>query len=73
MERGQIVCGLQAKNYDIEGVDFSKDIIDQIMIEDPSLKVSHGDLRSLKYIDNYFSIYLSLGVIEHFNKKRRFR
>ena len=67
--KGQIVCGLQAKNYDIEGVDFSKDIIDQIMIEDPSLKVSHGDLRSLKYIDNYFSIYLSLGVIEHFNKK----
>ncbi len=67
--KGQLVCGLKAKGYDIEGIDFAKDIIDQIIFEDPSLNVSHGDLRSLHFRDNYFSIYLSLGVIEHFNKK----
>ena len=68
--KGQVVAGFDQLNYDITGVDFAKKIINEIKEYDSKLKVHYGDLRKLKFEDNYFTTYLSFGVIEHFNKKK---
>ncbi|MTE26538.1 class I SAM-dependent methyltransferase [Winogradskyella ouciana] len=65
--KGQIVAALDHRGIDIVGLDFSEDIIEEIKEYRPDLKVQTGDIRNLPFKDNEFSVYLSFGVIEHFN------
>ncbi len=65
--KGQIVAALEHRGIEVVGIDFSNEIIEEIKDFRPSLKVQKGDIRNLPFKDNEFSVYLSLGVIEHFS------
>jgi len=65
--RGQNVAALDYRGFDIVGLDFSKHVIEEIKDFRPDLDVVVGDLRELPFKDNEFSVYLSFGVIEHFD------
>ena len=63
---GQNVYGLNCWGYDAYGVDFAENTIDKIKREFPNLKVFNQDVRKLKFPNNFFDGYWSIGVIEHF-------
>ncbi len=65
--KGQIVAAMDYLGIDIVGIDFSEDIIEEINDYRPDLKVQSGDIRKLAFNDDEFSVYLSFGVIEHFD------
>ncbi len=67
---GRYVFYLKRMGIDIEGVDFSKAVIERLNnIKSeivPDAVFLHGDITSLPYEDNSLSGYISLGVVEHF-------
>lgn len=63
---GRWVICLKQKGYDIIGIDFAQDTIRTIKKYDNSITVELGDIMDIKYPDNYFDVYISLGVVEHF-------
>lgn len=65
---GQWVMTLTEEGYDIEGVDNSVKTIALLNKNFPELRISFGDVRKLPYIDESFDIYLSHGVVEHFEE-----
>lgn len=64
--KGGFVYELDKNNYDVIGVDYAEETIKNNRIRYPNLKFEIMDVRDLKYKDNYFDGYWSLGVIEHF-------
>jgi ubiquinone/menaquinone biosynthesis C-methylase UbiE len=67
---GRWVFLLRRFGIDIEGVDFSDNVIEKLKLvkEDiePQAKFIKGDVTKLPYPDNSLSGYISLGVVEHF-------
>jgi SAM-dependent methyltransferase len=67
---GRYVFYLKRLGIDIEGVDFSKSVIERLnAIKNeivPDAAFSYGDIRNLPYPDDSLSGYISLGVVEHF-------
>lgn len=63
---GKYVIYYRKKGYQIEGVDFAKEAINRIKAYDPDFPVRVEDLRNLSYPDEYFQLYYSGGVLEHF-------
>lgn len=54
--------------YEITGIDISKKTVERIKQFFPEIDVRIGDVRSLNFPDNEFDVYLSFGVIEHFEE-----
>jgi len=54
------------RGYDIEGIDFASNAIQQLKKYDPSLPVQVGDVTALPHADNSIDAYYSGGVVEHF-------
>jgi len=65
---GAWVITLARRGYDVQGVDFDPAVIKRLNAYDPALKVSEQDICALKYPDGSFDAYISLGVIEHFER-----
>ena len=65
---GHWVLYLRAKGYDIVGIDFAEDTIRRVKECFPNLPVETGNILDLPYPDGYFSAYISLGVMEHFEE-----
>lgn len=63
---GPYLIYLHKLGYDITGVDYNQEPLDKIRQYDKTLQVEAMDVRSLRFPDNSFGAYLSLGVIEHF-------
>lgn len=67
---GRYVFYLKRLGIDIEGIDFSKVVIDKLNSSKNEVVAdvifSHADVKKLPYDDNSLSGYISLGVIEHF-------
>jgi ubiquinone/menaquinone biosynthesis C-methylase UbiE len=67
---GRVVFYLRELGIDIEGLDFDKDLINNLNIwsqqNNNNAKFIYGDVTNLPYPDNSVSGYISLGVIEHF-------
>ncbi len=63
--RGQVVYALSQTGYNAYGVDFAKHTVQSINQAMPDLQISYGNVTQLKFPDNYFDGYWSLGVIEH--------
>lgn len=63
---GQLVVALRARGYDAEGVEFSEKTVSMVKQYLDSCPIRVGDVRRLDYPDNYFSAYISVGVMEHF-------
>lgn len=63
---GQNVWSLQQAGYDVYGVDYAIETVEKVNDAVPELKVSLGDVRQMKFENDFFDGYWSLGVIEHF-------
>lgn len=60
------VYALQKHNYNVVGVDYAKNTVDNLKKVAPELNIVLGDVFDLPFNDNSFDGYWSLGVIEHF-------
>ena len=63
---GHLVDAMDYWGYQATGVDFAPETVAKIKEVMPHLDVHCGDVRALKYENDYFDGYWSLGVIEHF-------
>jgi len=63
--RGRYVCALQARGYQIEGIDYSAETIDNIDKVDSALPVRYGNIFAIDRPDGFYSAYISIGVLEH--------
>jgi len=63
---GHWVKFLRLNGYDAIGVEYVKEIVLRAKEFDPTLPIYEGDITSLRFPDDTFDAYLSLGVIEHF-------
>lgn len=64
--RGDKVYALKANGFDAFGIDYAEETVQKINKAAPELDVTLDDVRQLKFDDNSFDGYWSLGVIEHF-------
>lgn len=62
---GRWVFYLKEMGYDIIGVEWSKEVVDQVKVWDPNVPIIVGDIFNLDFPDSFFQTYISLGVIEH--------
>ena len=62
---GNVYC-LHYNGYTAFGVDFAEKTVTKINKYFPELNVTVGDVRDLKFEDDFFDGHWSLGVIEHF-------
>jgi len=65
---GYYVRHYKNKGCNIVGVDFSSQVINRVKLEYPDLPVEVGNVENLKFEDNFFDIYYSGGVVEHFEE-----
>ena len=63
---GDKVYCLHHNGYDAFGVDFAKSTVKKTKTYFPELNILEGDVRDLKFGDEFFDGYWSVGVIEHF-------
>jgi SAM-dependent methyltransferase len=62
---GQYVVALKARGYDIEGVEWAKATVQAVRSLYPDLPIRHADVTNMKVPDNFYKVYISLGVVEH--------
>lgn len=62
---GRWVFYLKEKEYDIIGVEWSKEVVNQVKAWDQNAPIIVGDIFNLDFPDSFFQTYISLGVIEH--------
>ena len=62
------VIYLHRRGFDIVGIDNYEFAISKLKEFDASLQVEVGDILNIKYPDNYFDAYISMGVVEHFEE-----
>ena len=65
---GKWVIYLYQRGYNIVGIDNTEITISKIKNYDQNIPVRFGNILNLEYPDNYFDAYISMGVIEHFEK-----
>jgi len=68
---GQWVIALHQLGFNIKGVDIAKNTLKRIKKFYPPADVKIADVESLPFKDGGFDVYLSFGVIEHFEKGPR--
>ena len=68
-------CGLGAwcewlkrKGQDVVGLEYFEDIVTKVKNFMPESSVELGDVTAINYEDDSFDMYVSLGVIEHFEQ-----
>jgi ubiquinone/menaquinone biosynthesis C-methylase UbiE len=66
-------CGLggwvqyfKTQGHDVIGVECVDSVIQKAKEANPSIPVIKGDITALEFQDNSFDVYVSLGVLEHF-------
>ena len=64
---GYVYC-LQHAGYNVVGIDNAEKTVKAVKECYPDLNIQRQDVRKTSFEDNYFSIYFSFGVIEHFYK-----
>ena len=62
------VIYLHRRGYNIVGIDNNEFAIIKLKEFDGTLQVEAGDILNIKYPDNYFDAYISMGVVEHFEQ-----
>jgi len=65
---GRFLIPLAQRGYDIVGVDFSIKTVQAVKEYLPDCPIEVGDILALKYPAGYFSAYISIGVVEHFEE-----
>lgn len=62
---GYWVSVLRHRGYDVEGIEFSQELVALIQEKQPHLPVRYGDALSIAALDASYAGYLSFGVVEH--------
>jgi SAM-dependent methyltransferase len=62
------VIYLHRRGYNIIGIDNNELALSKLKEFDSTLQVEMGDILNIKYPDNYFDAYISMGVVEHFEQ-----
>ena len=62
---GRYVLALRVLGFEAEGVDYAADTINAVKRIYPDLPVRQGDVTRLDVPDDFYSAYISLGVVEH--------
>ncbi len=62
---GTVVMALRVRGYDIEGVEWAADLVEQVHAVNPDLPIRAGDVTALSVPDGAYAACLSLGVCEH--------
>ncbi len=65
---GKWVIYLHRRGYNIVGIDNNELALSKLKKFDSTLQVEAGDILNIKYPDNYFDAYISMGVVEHFEE-----
>lgn len=65
---GKYVIYFTRKGYNIEGIDFAQETINRIKKYDATLPARVDDLRRIDCQDEYYTVYYSGGVIEHYEE-----
>jgi ubiquinone/menaquinone biosynthesis C-methylase UbiE len=60
------VFALDKHGYEVTGIDFAHNTVEQVLKIAPHLNIILGDVRKLPFEDDSFDGYWSIGVIEHF-------
>jgi SAM-dependent methyltransferase len=62
------VIYLHRRGYKIVGIDNNKLAISKLKEFDSTIHVEMGDILNIKYPDNSFDAYISMGIVEHFEE-----
>jgi ubiquinone/menaquinone biosynthesis C-methylase UbiE len=65
---GAWVKVMQSQGHDVVGVDWYADVVQVARKSDSSISIEQGDIRNLRFSDDTFDAYVSLGVVEHFEE-----
>jgi len=65
---GQYVIYYKRKGYDIEGVEFAQETLKRVKQFSKEVLIKKGDVLNLSYPADYFDVYYSGGVVEHFEQ-----
>jgi len=58
----------QRRGHDVVGIEYSEEIVRRAKEFELNIPVEHGDVTGLRFPDNYFDAYVSIGVVEHFEE-----
>ena len=68
-------CGLgawcewfQRRNHSVIGIEYDPHVVLKAKSAKPDIPVEAGNINNLRFADNTFDAYISLGVIEHFEQ-----
>ena len=61
-----VVITLRERGYDVQGLDYAVNALQESRRYDPTLPLAAGDVHALPWRDGSFGAYLSFGVLEHF-------
>ena len=62
---GYWVAALRACGLNVEGIEYSRPLVEQVNAVYPELPVCYGDALAIECPDNTYASYLSFGVVEH--------
>ena len=62
------VIYLHRRGFDIMGIDNNELALSKLKEFDSTLQVEIGDILNIRYPDNHFDAYISMGVVEHFEE-----
>ena len=63
--QGQLVIALKARGYQVEGIDFAPETVARLNKDFPELSIRLGDVKNIDVEDGAYSVYISIGVVEH--------
>lgn len=68
-------CGLggwvqyfKSQGHEVVGVEYVESVIEEAKKINPDMAIVKGDITTLEFPENFFDVYVSLGVLEHFEE-----
>jgi SAM-dependent methyltransferase len=62
---GYWVAALRHNGFNIEGIEYARDLVDLVHATNHELPVRQGDVLHIDSPDDHYDSYLSIGVVEH--------
>jgi SAM-dependent methyltransferase len=59
------VAALRNSGYNVEGIEYSKELVKLVRERNPTLPVRWADALQIDRPDNHYDSYISIGVVEH--------